>query len=492
MDQVRIFLVGTVTALAVTGCAVGPDYRPPAAPGVDRYTAEPVPLRTESVEVPGGEAQLIQPGADLDGKWWTLFGSAAIDALIERALGSYPDIAAQQAALSAAEEDLRAGRAVFLPQLQLGADATRSRATVATSFPGAPQFISNLFAGNVNVTYSFDLFGGERRAVEGLQAQALQRSFELEASYLTLTSNVVLAAIQFASLHDQISATTEIITLEDRQLAVVRRRFELGSQTQADVQQQQANVASVRASLPLLQQQLAVFEHQLAILTGRFPSEADGWELRLSELTLPRNLPVSLPSALVAQRPDIRAQEAIVRQASAAIGVATANMLPQLTLSGQSGTQAAVLANLFKTGSGIWSVGGALTQPLFAGGALRAKRRAAVDLYDEARAQYRLVVLQAFQNVADSLTAIDNDARALKAQREALDAAEAGLRLIQRQYEVGAVNYVSLLIVQQSYQQSRLGYVRALANRYADTAALFEALGGGWWHRHDLGIAGAE
>jgi NodT family efflux transporter outer membrane factor (OMF) lipoprotein len=350
-----------------------------------------------------------------------------------------------------------------------------------------PEFITSIFQADVNVSYTFDLFGAERRALEGLHAQALSQNFRLEASYLTLTFNVASTAIQLASVRDQIAATRQIIDLEDKQLTIINRRYQLGSQTRAEVLQQQSNLATVRATLPPLQQQLSAAEHELAVLTGQYPHDADPIELTLSELTLPPSLPVSLPSSLVAQRPDIREQAALVHQASAAVGVATANLLPQLTLNGSFGGESPRLARLLLPGSNVWTVAGGLTQPLFEGGTLRAKRRAAIDAYDEVAAQYRLTVLQAFQQVADTLTALDNDAQALKAQYDALNAAQASLDLIQRQYQVGAVDYVSLLTAQQIYQQSRVAYVRAVASRYADTVLLFQALGGGWWNRSDPG-----
>src|SRR6185437_2333605 len=312
--------------------------------------------------------------------------------------------------------------------------------------------------------------------------------FVLEASYLTLTSNIATQAIQVASIREQIAATHQLITLVEQQLGVVQRRFRLGSQSRADILLQQSNLATIRATLPALQQQLEQAEHQLAVLSGRAPRDAAPMELTLADLTLPQDLPVSLPSSLVAQRPDIRQQAAVVHQMSASIGVATANMLPQLTLYNTSfGNLSTSASTLAEASSGLWSIGGQIAQPLFEGGALRAKRRAAVDAYDHAVAQYRLVVLQSFRDVADALTALQNDAQALEAQRDAVDDAQASLNLTQRQYAVGAVDSTTLLQAQQTYQQARLNYVRALASRYTDTVTLFAALGGGWWHRNDPG-----
>lgn len=487
MSRGAIGISAAAATFALSACAVGPSYHPAARPTVDSYTREPLPEQTTSTNVAGGESQRMELGRDLPGEWWTLFGSAKLDGLIQQAIASYPDIAAQQAALREARENVRAGAGSYLPQLQGAANAEREQESGAEIFPGFPNFISNIFYSAVSVSYTFDIFGKERRTVEGLRAQAAQQNFVLEASYLTLASNVVSTAIQIASTHDQIAATNEIISLEQKQLDIIAQRVQFGSLTRSDVLQQQSSLDSVRATLPPLEQQLAAAEHSLAVLTGHFPREAAHFELALSDFQLPRELPVSLPSSLVAQRPDIRAQAAVVHQASAAIGVATANMLPQFTLTGSIGNATTNVATLIDSSSGIWTLAAGITAPLFQGGTLLAKRRAAIAAYDQAAAQYRLVVLQAFQNVADTLTALDNDARALAAQHDALESARASLDLVQRQYELGAVNYVSLLTAQQTYQQARLGYVRAVASRYTDTIDLFQALGGGWWNRRDPG-----
>ncbi len=482
---------GAATALALSACAVGPNYHPPAPPTQDGYTHEGLPAQTASTGVsgPGGEAQSFELGRDLTGQWWTLFGSAKLDALIEQAMTNYPDIAAQQAALREDRENVRAEEGNFLPQVEGVMSASRSQTPGALVFPGFPNFIENSFYATANVAYTFDFFGKERRTVEALQAQAVQQGFVLEASYLTLTSNIVTAAIQVASDRDQIATTRQIIASEEQQLSIVQRLYGLGSKARSDVLLQQSNLSAARATLPPLQQQLAVAEHNLAVLTGRSPRDAQPVELQLSDLNLPQDLPVSLPSSLVAQRPDIRQQAAVVHQMSANIGVATANMLPQLTLSSTDfGNVATKTSAWAEASAGIWSVGGQITAPLFEGGTLRAKRRAAVDAYDQAVAQYRLAVLKAFQGVADALTALQNDAQSLKAQRDAVEAAQASLDLTQRQYAVGAVDSATLLTAQNSYQQARLSYVVALASRYTDTVTLFAALGGGWWHRNDPGM----
>ncbi|MGH8219014.1 MAG: efflux transporter outer membrane subunit [Steroidobacteraceae bacterium] len=485
----QLTCAGAAMALALAGCAVGPNYHPPARPTQDGYTREGLPPQTVSTGVagPGGQAQRFQLGGDLTGEWWTLFGSAKLDALIKQAMASYPSIAVQQAALRELRENVRAEEGAFFPQVQGSIGASRSQTPGALNFPGFPNFIQNSFSATASVAYTFDFFGKERRTVEALQAQAVQQGFVLEASYLTLTSNVVLQAVQVASVRDQIAATQDIISIEEQQLGLTQNLFRLGSQTRAGILQQQSNLAAVRATLPPLQQQLAQAEHQLALLTGRSPRDTEPLELQLSDLTLPHDLPVSLPSSLVAQRPDIRQQAAVVHQMSAQIGVATANMLPQISLTGDIGNVATKASAWAEASAGIWSLGGQVVQPLFEGGRLFAQRRAAVDAYQQAVAQYRLDVLTAFQMVADALTAVENDAQALEAQRVAVDAAQGSLNLTRQQYAAGAVDSTTLLQAQQIYQQARLNYVRALASRYTDTVQLFAALGGGWWHRNDPG-----
>jgi NodT family efflux transporter outer membrane factor (OMF) lipoprotein len=475
----------------LTGCAVGPNYHPPAKPTTEGYTADALPGATQTTPVNGGEAQHFEMGGDLPGRWWMLFGSQELDGLIAQALKRYPDLAAQQAALRAARENVRAQQGIFAPQVQGAANEQRAKISGASISPGFPSFVTSLYQTNVNVSYTFDVFGGERRALEGLRAQADNQTYQLEASVLTLTANVAISAISLAATREQIEVTHEVIAVEEQQMRLIERQYQAGVRTRADVLQQQSNLASVRATLPPLQQQMAGYEHALAVLTGQFPHDAAHVGLKLSDLKLPEEIPVSLPSALVAQRPDIQAQAALVHQASAAIGVATANMLPQLTLTGSVGDESLVWSTLLQGSSGVWSIAGGLTQPIFEGGSLRAKRHAAIDLYDQASAQYRLVVLNAFQNVADSLTALDNDAQALKEQNDAVSSANASIELIQRQYESGAVDYVTLLTAQQAYQQARVAYVRALSSRFTDTVTLFQALGGGWWNRNDLATVAA-
>jgi NodT family efflux transporter outer membrane factor (OMF) lipoprotein len=478
---------GLMVMLTLSGCAVGPNFTSPTPPVTSTYTDEVLTGRPDTAGAAPNGSQRLRFGTDLPGEWWTLFGSSKLEVLLREAMQKYPEIAAQQAALRAAQENVRAQAGVFFPQVQAMGNATREKISGASLGPGSPGFITNIVQANVDVSYSFDMFGGERRAAEGLRAEAGARNFMLEAGYLTLTSNVVSTVVQLAAVGDQIAATREIESLEQKQLTIVERQAQLGSRTRADVLQLEANLATVRATLPALDQQRAVAGHQLAVLTGHFPGDAARPAFTLSDLNLPQDLPVSLPASLAAQRPDIRAQEMSLRQASAAIGIATANMLPQVTLTGAYGGEAWHVADLAAPGFGVWSFAAGIAQPLFQGGTLRAERRAAIDEFDQANAQYRLVVLQAFQNVADVLTALDNDARSLEAEEAARNAAKASLDLVRKQYDFGAADTVSLLTSQQIYQQACLGYIRASATRYIDTVALFQALGGGWWNRQDEG-----
>jgi NodT family efflux transporter outer membrane factor (OMF) lipoprotein len=491
-------------ALALSACAVGPNFKQPAKPDASAYTREPLAPQTQATDVSGGESQHFQLGAELPAQWWRLFESAQLDALIEQGIRNYPTIRAQQAALRQARQGVRAQQGVFFPQVSGSLNPQRSKSSASEAqtqdivtlqaegipvppgftFPeDSPALYTSVLTASVSVSYTFDLFGGERRSLENAQAQADEARFQLEASYLTLTSNIASTAIQMASVREQIAATHEIIALEEKELNLIQRQYDVGSRARADVLQQQSNLASFRATLPALQQQLSVADHQLAVLVGHFPHDAEPVDFELSNLKLPQDLPVSLPSALVEQRPDIKAQEMVMRQANALVGVATANMLPQLTLQASSGDQAALFRQVISSSASIWSIAGNLAQPIFEGGTLRAKRRAAIDAYDQAAAQYQQTVLNAFENVADSLTALENDALSVNAQFDAQSAAKASLDLIQRQYDAGAVGYVSLLAAQQSYQQARIAYVQAVAHRYADTVALFQSLGGGWWNR---------
>ena len=475
-----------LSLLALSACAVGPDFAVPPAPEVSGYTPEGRPAATVSVDIASGAAQKFDTGRDIPGEWWKVFHSKELDGLIAEALRANPSLQAAQAALWQAKENLYAQEGHLMPSLDANASATRQQFSPAEfGQPGSP-LIFNLFQTTVNVSYTPDVFGGQRRLIETQAALADYQRFQLEATYLTLTSNVVTAAVQEASLRGQIDATLEIIKSETDQLTVVRNQFDAGAASRTDVLTQQSAVATTQATLPPLQKQLEQQRHLLLTLIGRFPNDARNDHLTLASLRLPTDLPLSLPSQLVEQRPDVRASQAQLHQASAQIGVAIANRLPQFTLTGDYGSAAVTTAALFTPGALIWSAAASGTQPIFHGFTLLHQQRAAEAAYDQAGAQYRSTVLTAFQNVADALRALQFDAATLKAQRAALRDASETLDLARGQYRLGAITYLILLNAQNSYQQARLAVVQAQAARYADTAALFQALGGGWWNRADV------
>jgi len=473
----------------MAGCAVGPDYRAPEAPTVKEYTPEPLPSETVSASVAGGAAQRFVSDRDIPDQWWTLFRSEALDALIRKALTDSPTIAAAEARLREAEENLRArGGTVFFPSVDGSLSANRQKSTGASyGQPSAEANTFTLFNASVNVSYTLDIFGGNRRELEALRAQVDYQRFQLEAAHLALTSNIVTSAVLEASLRAQVQATQEIVEMLRKQLGLVSAKFELGGASRPDVLEQRTLLAQTLATLPPLEKELARTRHQLAVYAGSFPGEGGLPEFRLEALELPVDVPVSVPSALVRQRPDIRASEELLHAACARVGVATANLYPKITLTGSLGSNAVRIEDLFTSGSSVWSLGAGLLQPLFRGGELSAKRRAAIAAHDQALAQYRETVLNSFRDVADTLRALDLDAQTLRAQADAEASARETLSSVESQFRIGSVNFLSLLVAQRQYQVARTNLIRARAARFADTAALFQALGGGWWNRGTAG-----
>ena len=473
-----------LAAILLMGCSVGPDFMRPQAPTGDRFTADPLPAQTTSAKTAGGAAQHFAVGRDIPGEWWALFHSPALDALIKEALQSNPDLAAADAALRQARELRKAGEGAFFPLVQTSFSASRSKTGASLSpatASGALYF--NQYTGQLSVSYVLDVFGGTRRTVEGLAAQEQAQRFQLEAAYLTLTSGLVAAVIGEAELRDQIGATEEIIRIQRESLGIVQRQLTLGQVAGADVAAQEAALAQAEATLPPLRKQLAQQRDLIAVMVGHVPSDQPKATFDLASLQLPRELPLSLPSHLVAQRPDIRAAEENLHAASAAIGVATANMLPQINLTGNLGTTALTIGTLFGPGTAFWTLAASATQTVFDAGTLLHRKRAAEAGFDEAAAQYKATVLTAFRNVADTLEAIKSDADALAASVRAETAAKTSLDIAKRQLALGAVNYLALLNAEQTYEQAVVSRVQAQAARLADTAALFQALGGGWWNR---------
>jgi NodT family efflux transporter outer membrane factor (OMF) lipoprotein len=483
--KTRLALATAVTVAALSGCAVGPDYKTPEAAKAERYTAETLPQQTAATQVAGGEAQTLRSGATIPAQWWQLYGSDLISQRIEQAFAHSPTATAAQAALRQAQENLNAAVGGYYPRVDANGTVSRQKANAAVAGTGAGNtgYIYNVYGASVDVSYTLDLFGGVRRSVESQAALAEYQQYQLEGTYLTLASNVVTATIQEASLQSQVTATEDIIKALEDQQRITEKQYELGGVALTDVLSARTQLEEIRSTIPALRQQLAQTRSQLAVLLGRLPSEQEAATLDLAQFKLPQDVPLSLPSQLAQQRPDIRAAEAQLHAASANVGVATANMFPSLTISGSYGSQSARDADLFKSATEVWSVAAGLTAPIFHGGELRARKRAAVAAYDESLANYQQTVLQAFANVADSLHALNNDADALQSRYAALTSAEKNLDLVQRSYRAGAVGYLNVLVAQRQHQQAKVNFIAAQAARYTDTAALFQALGGGWWNR---------
>ncbi|MGD0999067.1 MAG: efflux transporter outer membrane subunit [Candidatus Brocadiia bacterium] len=487
MKTTHSAVFSALAAALLVGCAVGPNFEKPAAPEVSGYTPTPPAATSGTPNVAAGEPQRFLSGQDIPGEWWTLFHSQPLNDLIERSLKANPDIKAAQAALDVARENVLAQKGAYYPNVAAGFSASRQKTSSELApIPNSNALYFSLYTPQVSVSYMPDVFGLNRRTVESLQAQAEQARFALAATHITLSSNVAAAAIQEASLRAQVAATRELITINTDMLEVLRKQFAKGYADRLDVAAQESQLAQVAATLPPLIKQLAQQRDLLAALSGGFPSQSPAEQFELSSLQLPQELPLSLPARLVEQRPDVRQAEENLHAASAQIGIAVANRLPNITLTADAGIAALEGSQLFTESAGFWTLAGAVTQPVFQGGTLLHRERAARAAYVLASEQYRSAVLAAFQNVADTLNALEQDADALKAAAAAKEAAGVTLDLARQQWKSGYASYLSLLSAEQAYQQALINLVQAQANRYADTAALFQALGGGWWNRADL------
>jgi NodT family efflux transporter outer membrane factor (OMF) lipoprotein len=440
----------------------------------------------------GGAAQTLTPGLDIPAEWWKLFQSEKLTTLVNQALKGNPSLAAAQAALRQAQDLYKAQRASLLPVVQGSFDAQRARNPVLTlanptSLPQVNPYY-NLFTAQLDLSYMPDVFGGTRRSLEAARAGVAGTRFELIATYVTLSSNVVVTAVQEAALRGQIAATERLLEIERQLTETVRGQRALGTASDLDLLAQESAEAQTASSLPPLQKQLGATRDALTALLGRLPSQEPEETFTLDELSLPTDLPVSLPSKLIEQRPDVRAAEENLHAASAQVGVTIADMLPQFTISADTGSAALAITKLFTPYTGFWDVGASLTQTLFDAGALIYRHRAADEALDEAAAQYRAAVILACQNVADTLRALKADADALKASADADAAARAAFDLARRQQQLGTISLVALLNAEQAYQQAEVVVVQARANRYADTAGLFQALGGGWWNSSEASL----
>ena len=474
MRRARQPAAAFAAATLLSACAVGPNFHAPAPPHIDRYTAQPLPGADGA---PGVRVIAAgEPGAD----WWHGFGSEAIDSLVQQALRANPNLQAAEATLRQALENVAAQRGSYFPLVQAQASATRNRDATQVLSPtltsGAPAY--SLFTPQLTVSFIPDVFGANRRQVEALQAQADYTREQYDATYLTLVANVVSAAVQQAGLQAQVDATQQVIDLERESLSVMRGQLGLGAIAESDVLAQVAALAQIEATLPPLRKALDQQHDLLASLTGQLPGDATNAPLQLAELRMPAEIPAGLPSRLVEHRPDVRAAEAQLHAATASVGVAIANMLPQITLTGQIGDVSTQASHLFSGLNEFWTVGASLSQTLFAGGALYHRERAARAGVDIAGAQYREAVLTAFQNVADSLRTLAADEDAVASQERAYQAAAASLDIVRQQNQLGAVSYLALISAEQTYQQAVIGRAQALSNRLSDAAALYQALGG--------------
>ena len=481
----QVGVMVTVAALApMAGCAVGPDFRRPAPPTLLDYARPTLGAQTTSTEIAGGESQRFLFDQQLAAQWWMVFESPALNTLIDKALKASPTLVAAEAALRQAGALKLAQQGAFFPTITAGFSASRQQTSATFSAPlSTPDFVYNLYTVQGTLSFTPDVFGGIRRQVEALWGLAEAQRFQLEAAYLTLTANLVSAAIQEATLRAQIAASREIIDINTRSLALFRRQLELGAVARLDVAAQEAALAQAQQALPPLQKQLEQTRNLLAALSGRFPSDAPEETFELTTLRLPQDLPVGMPSTLVERRPDVRVAEAQLHAASAQIGVALSSRIPQFTLTATAGGLSTSFTQMFANGNPFWTLAGNVAQTLFDGGTLLYRQRAAEAGFEQAAALYRSTVITAFQNVADALYALQADAEALKAAVAAEQATKVSLDLTLTAQQLGAVNYLAVLSAQQAYRQALLTRVQAQAARLSDTVALFQAVGAGWGSR---------
>jgi NodT family efflux transporter outer membrane factor (OMF) lipoprotein len=482
--------IATLALSLVAGCNVGPKYQPPTAPTVTAYTPQPQPAETVTSAGPAGVAQHFDFSASIPAQWWTLFHSPELNGMMEQALANSPTLAQAAARLRESQEELNARTgATKYPAVTGNAAVEQEQPNLSAygiPLPNPSPF--TLLNGSVAVSYALDIFGVNRRAIEGLKAERDYENWQLEGARLMLAGNVASAAIRQAQLHRQIELTRELLAVEQRESTITEARNRAGGASEEDVQNRKGAVSETQATIPPLEAQLDAVNHQLAVLIGKSPAEAQIPDLSLDALHLPQELPLSLPSALVRQRPDIRAAEALMHQASANVGVATANLYPQIVLSGSGGG----VGTSFVAGGDVWNVASSLTQPIYNGGALRAEKRKAEAACQEANSVYRQTVLQAFGQVADTLSAIDHDAQTLTARNDAAAEAAANYRIAQGRYQAGGISELALLESERQRLQTALDLSTAAAARYADSATLFQALGGGWWNTAPASAVGEK
>ena len=485
-------LTASLPAILLGACAVGPNYAPPAPPDVTGYTKgslhDPSGAAGIATAQGGGAAQRFTGGADVQGRWWAAFGSPALNRLVDEALAHNPSLDVAQATLAAAYEEAEAQKGTLLPTLTGNGLASYQRAPnggLQSPLLDQQRYTYALYTPKASIAYTPDIFGGDRRLIESLEAQAEARRYELEVTYLTLTTNVVLAAIQEAALRAQVEATQKVVAAQTEILTLYRKEVALGQIAQSDVTQQQANLSISQLLLPPLEKQLAVQRNLLTALVGRVPSDEIAQSFTLASLRLPTKLPVSLPSDLVAQRPDVRAADALVHSAGAEVGVALANRLPRFSITSDNGGSGITFGKLAQSGS-FYSIVGSASQPLFDAGTLYHKQRAAEDRLAAAEANYKLRVLTAFREVADVLRSLQIDGKAVAAASAAEKATSDSFGLIRKERTAGMANSLQVFLAQQTYLTALVSSAQTRAVQYADTAALFQVLGGGWWNRRDV------
>jgi NodT family efflux transporter outer membrane factor (OMF) lipoprotein len=473
-------------ALVLAGCAVGPDFEAPDLPNIDTYTAATLPIKTIETEGEGGAAQHFVKGADVPSDWWTLFHSKALNEMIEKGIKNNNTLKAAQASLRQAEANYDAAIGSLVPAISIGGSGLRQKVNGASiDNPTSPSVKFNVFNQGVKVSYILDVFGGLRRQVEAAGAQVDFKDYEEKATYITLATSIATTAFSEAALRAQIEATEELVKLLQQNYDIAKKGFDLGGRSKIDILSQETQLYQTQALLPPLQKALGETRTALSVLIGEMPSENNLPTFNLDEIKLPTELPLGIPACLVTQRPDIKAAEALLHAASAQIGVATANFFPQFTITGNYGGSSNFIKNLFKDSANVWSLMGSVLQPVFQGGTLIAQRDASVAAFEQAFAQYSQTVLEAYKNVADVLHALELDAAQLQVETAAEKAATETLNLTQTQYNLGAVSYLNLIIASRQYQLARIGRIQAQASRYSDTAALFHALGGGWWNQKE-------
>lgn len=466
-----------VLLLLICSCAVGPDFTHPKSPDATSYNAGSDPVKT--VQAAGVE-QSFAAGSSIPADWWTMFNSPELNATMKDALSASPTVQAAQAALRVSQNNLRAGEGVFFPQVNADAAATREKFLPQAIGESAPGNIFNLFSLSGTISYALDIFGGNRRMVEGLSAQADMQKANLSATYLTLSGNLVNTVIARAAYKAQIDDLQKVIDLENEQLRYTQIQYQAGTVPYSNVLSLKTQLAASQAALPPLKQSLTGTENLLAQLSGKLPAKGIPAFAPLASLKLPVKIPVTLPSELAHKRPDILIAEAQLHNASAQIGVATAALFPSITLDGSYGVENTNSGKLFGAASGLWSIGSGITAPIFHGGTLLSQRRAAINTYDQASANYRQTVLTAFAQVATALRALEHDAQTLQAQSDALASAQENQHLTDANYKAGLVGYTQVLIANAQYIQADSGYIQASAQRLQDTVALFVALGDGW------------